>query len=277
MRHLGIVLLLVASLAACKKDKAEEAKPAESAGQVAAVPAAPPAPALPIATPPAAVVETPTPAVVVPPPAPPAPPPAPPVAAAPVAKPTPGVPVRAMQYQRGLIRNARNVWGMTAPVAVFAAQLHQESGWRADVSSPYAHGLAQFTPDTARWIAGAYPDELAFGEMGDKAPFNPDWALRAVVRYDRYLYDRLPSATECDRWAFTLASYNGGHGWVLRDKKLAQQNGLDPSRWWGNVERFSTRAKWAFDENRGYPKRILLLIQPTYMPWGPGVSCAGVG
>ncbi len=272
MRRAGIVLLLLASLAACKKDKAEEGKPAEPAGQVAAVPAAPPPP-VPAAPVSPVVVETPKASGVTPPPQP-APPP---VAAQPVAKPTAGVPARAMQYQRGLIRNARNVWGMTAPIAVFAAQLHQESGWRADVSSPYAHGLAQFTPDTARWIAGAYPDELAFGEMGDKAPFNPDWALRAVVRYDRYLYDRLPSATECDRWAFTLASYNGGHGWVLRDKKLAQQNGLDPARWWGHVERFSTRAKWAFEENRGYPRRILLLIQPTYLSWGPGISCVGVG
>lgn len=180
------------------------------------------------------------------------------------------VPDRARQYQRDLIRNARLVWGLDAPVATFAAQIHQESGWRPDVSSAYAHGLAQFTPATADWIGGLYSD------VGPADPFNPAWALRALVRYDKHLYDRNTAATECDRWAFTLSAYNGGQGWVNRDRKLAAANGADPQRWWGHVEHHSPRAKWAFTENRGYPRRILLVLQPRYLGWGPGVDCSGV-
>lgn len=180
------------------------------------------------------------------------------------------VPDGARHYQRDLVRNARAVWGLDAPIATFAAQIHQESGWRPDVSSKYAHGLAQFTPATADWIGGAYSD------VGAADPFNPSWALRALVRYDKHLYDRNTGASECDRWAFTLSAYNGGQGWVVRDRKLAAAAGADPQRWWGHVERYSGRAKWAITENRGYPRRILLVLQPRYAAWGPAIDCTGV-
>lgn len=182
------------------------------------------------------------------------------------------VPPAARQYQRALISNARFVWGLEAPVAVMAAQVHQESGWRADARSRFANGLTQFTPSTADWISQKFPEDL-----GANQPMNPSWALRALARYDKYLYDRQrTAATECDRWAFTLAAYNGGEGWINRDREMAQKYGASPTRWWGHVEHFSPRARWAFDENRGYPRRILLQRQPPYRIWGPGVDCVGV-
>lgn len=180
-----------------------------------------------------------------------------------------GIPPAARQYQRALIGNARFVWGLEAPVAVFAAQVHQESGWRADARSKFASGLTQFTPATADWISQKFPEDL-----GANQPLNPAWALRALARYDKYLHDRqATAATPCDRWAFTLAAYNGGEGWISRDKRLAQQQGADPTQWWGAVEYFSPRARWAFEENRGYPRRILRVLQPRYRLWGPGVPC----
>ncbi|MDG3784759.1 lytic transglycosylase domain-containing protein, partial [Pseudomonas aeruginosa] len=57
--------------------------------------------------------------------------------------------------------------------------------------------MAQFMPGTAEWIAGLYPAAL-----GTNQPFNPGWALRALVTYDRWLYDRNQASSECDRWAF---------------------------------------------------------------------------
>lgn len=180
------------------------------------------------------------------------------------------IPVAARQYQRALIANARFVWGLNAPVAVMAAQVHQESGWRADAKSKFASGLTQFTRQTADWISEKYADEL-----GDNEPLNPSWALRAMARYDKFLYDRQRTAvTDCDRWAFTLSAYNGGEGWVNRDRALAQRNGAMPNRWWGHVEKHSPRAAWAFKENRDYPRRILLQRQPPYRAWGAGVDCA---
>lgn len=175
----------------------------------------------------------------------------------------------ALPYQRALTGTARQVWGLDAPVAVFGAQIHQESGWRRDARSKFAGGLAQFTPDTATWIGSLYRDEL-----GAADPFNPSWAMRALVRYDKHLFDRVEAAaTPCDRWAFTLSGYNGGSGWVARDRRLAELVGADPGRWWGNVELHSPRADWAMKENRGYPRRILLVLQPAYARWGPGVVC----
>lgn len=181
------------------------------------------------------------------------------------------VPREALQYRSELIRNARVVWGLDAPVATFAAQVHQESRWRADAKSPVgAGGIAQFMPSTATWIGQAYAD------LADADPFNPSWGLRALVTYDQHIWDRTSAATGCDRMAKTLAGYNGGPGWVTRDERLAKANGADPSRWFGQVEHHNAgRSPAAFRENRGYPRRILLELEPAYVEagWGAG-SCA---
>jgi soluble lytic murein transglycosylase-like protein len=166
---------------------------------------------------------------------------------------------------------ARATWGLNAPVATFAAQVHQESGWRPDARSRFAGGLAQFTPDTAEWISQAYA-----GELGANQPFNPAWALRALVRYDLHLWALIRAVSDCDRMAMALAAYNGGLGWVQRDQRLAVAAGADPMRWWGHVERHTARADWAREENRGYPRRILLQLQPRYKAWGLGVLCPAV-
>jgi soluble lytic murein transglycosylase-like protein len=182
------------------------------------------------------------------------------------------VPREALHYRAGLVRNARLVWGLDAPVATFAGQIHQESRWRHEARSAYADGLAQFTPDTVRWIAGAYPSELGAGDA-----FNPAWALRALVRYDRHLWERAPAgAPPCDRMAFVLAGYNGGAGWIARDRAQARAAGADPDRWWGAVERYNAgRAAAFFRENRDYPRLILLAHEPRYVAAGFGAgSCA---
>lgn len=130
-------------------------------------------------------------------------------------------PTQSLKYRNELIRNARAVWGMDGPIAVFAGQIQQESAWRPDVSSAYAHGLAQFTPDTSAWISERYGAEL-----GDNQPFNPSWALRALVRYDYFLHERIRGDRPCDRWAMVLSAYNGGLGWLLRDKRKADRKSV---------------------------------------------------
>jgi len=178
------------------------------------------------------------------------------------------VPRDALRHQRDLTRHARAVWGMDAPVATFAAQIHQESRWRADaVSVAGAQGMAQFMPQTASWISGAY-------RMGEAQPYNTGWALRALVRYDRHLWDRIQAASNCDRMAMSLSAYNGGPGWVARDQKLAAASGSDQLKWFGHVERFNAgRSAANFAENRGYPQRILLTLQPIYTAWGGVIPC----
>lgn len=178
----------------------------------------------------------------------------------------PRAPRESLPYQRDLIRNARAVWGMMAPIATFAGQIHQESTWRADiVSHAGAEGLAQFMPATAKWIAGAYPQEL-----GENQPRNPSWALRGLVRYDKHLWDRQAKwNTECDRMKFTLSDYNGGSGWRMK----RQQRSSDPGSFeiTGIINPGITSGNQR--ENQEYPQRIIHRWQPLYQPWGPGVKC----
>ncbi len=178
------------------------------------------------------------------------------------------IPRAAEQYRRTLVRSAHAEWGLSAPIATFAAQVHQESRWRADARSPVgAQGLAQFMPGTAEWIAGLYPAAL-----GANQPYNAGWALRALVTYDRWLYDRNQASSECDRWAFVLSAYNGGQGWVNRDRRLASASGADQLAWFDSVERFNAgRSAANFRENRNYPRLILLRYERIYLQWGDGV------
>lgn len=74
--------------------------------------------------------------------------------------------------------------------------------------------------------------------------------------------------------AMTLSAYNGGLGWLRRDVRLTKTFGLNPRLWWKHVETVNAgRAKWAIKENRGYPRRILFLLEPLYEKagWGKGV------
>ena len=180
------------------------------------------------------------------------------------------VPQAAQQYRSELVRNARAIWGMEAPVATFAAQVHQESAWKPGaVSHVGAQGLAQFMPTTSAWIAGLYP------ALASNQPYNPSWSLRALVQYDAWIHARVSAATPCDRMAKVLSSYNGGLGWVQRDEALAKRKGLNAAAWWGHVETVNagrSAANWR--ENRDYPRRILQRLEPAYVAagWGAG-SC----
>ena len=103
------------------------------------------------------------------------------------------IPQGALKHRADLTRNARAVWGLDAPVATFAGQVHQESRWRPEAVSPVgAQGIAQFMPATADWIAEAYP------ALADQQPFNPGWGLRALVTYDRHLWERIAKGAQPD-------------------------------------------------------------------------------
>ena len=167
------------------------------------------------------------------------------------------------------------VWGLDAPVAVFAAQIHTESWWRnGTVSSVGAQGLAQFMPSTAKWLPSVVP------ETGTPAPFDPRWSLRACVTYDKYLFDRITARwgkpiTEWNRMAFTMSAYNGGLGWTNRDRTKAAQSGLNPDGWFGNVEQANAgRRASAKRENQRYVRFIMRERQQAYVKagWGRGVT-----
>ena len=172
------------------------------------------------------------------------------------------IPQASARYRLALEREAAARFGLDAPVARLAGQIHLESAWRPNAESAYAQGLSQFTPDTAAWLPGVCPD------IGPPDTWDANWSLRAIACYDHYLYANVSGATECDRWAFTLSSYNGGLGWLNRDRTRASATGADPARWFGNVALSSARASWARAENRAYVRRILLELEPVYIDAG---------
>lgn len=76
------------------------------------------------------------------------------------------IPRAAYQHRDTLIRASRAVWGLDAPVSIFAAQIHTESWWKnSTVSSAGAQGLAQFMPSTAKWLPTVAPEVGAPGAV----------------------------------------------------------------------------------------------------------------
>jgi hypothetical protein len=179
------------------------------------------------------------------------------------------------QYQRELTIFAQREFGLGAPVALMAGQVHQESGWREEVatglvkSSAGAEGLTQFMPATAKWISERYP------ELGSAEPFNPVWSLRAMVKYNKHLYDRGRGHTECDRWWWTLRSYNGGEGHLIAEGRNATDD-LDRNSL-ADACGTARRAKLHCKENVGYPKRITERWEPLYLSagWRGEQTCRG--
>lgn len=174
------------------------------------------------------------------------------------------VPAPAHRHRADLVRAAHSQWGLGAPIAALAAQVHQESGWReAAVSRVGAAGMAQFMPGTAAWWCGLQ------GQAADQCqPTNPTWALRALVGYDYWLYQRTPAHyAPADRLWVALRAYNGGLGhWQAE----ARASGLaSPTR--QQVDAACGRARRAAlhcPENLGYPHRILNVLTPRYTTWG---------
>jgi soluble lytic murein transglycosylase-like protein len=187
------------------------------------------------------------------------------------------IPDNAARYKRDLTRFAQYHFGINAPVAVFAAQIHKESTWNPNAKSPYAEGLTQFTPETVDWVSQKFPVLVA------AEPLNPIWAIQAMLLYDKYLLeqitywgDKTKTLEICDDWSFALSGYNGGYGWVIRDRKLARAaDGYNHNIWKDNVELFTDRSDAARKENRGYPRKILGNLSDLYHKngWGAKIAC----
>ena len=190
------------------------------------------------------------------------------------------VPAKAASYRAELTRAAHSQWGLDAPIAALAAQVHQESGWNpAAVSRVGAAGMAQFMPATAVWWC-----QLNKLTPAQCQPTNATWALRSLAGYDKYLWDRVPSRFDArDRMWVTLRGYNGGLGHWQAEARVAQAGsphprplpegeGVKPTR--RAIDAACGRARRHVShcaENLGYPQRILVLLQPRYAAWGASV------
>lgn len=135
-------------------------------------------------------------------------------------------------------------------------------------SREYGFGLGQLTitaefnnfEEAKTWDKG-----LANWKWEDR--YNANYQLRALVVYMRNLNGRIKGeATNREGYAMTLSAYNGGLGGLLKDRALCgNTRGCDSSKWYGNVEHTSTKAKTAvkgysksfFETNRGYVEEVM--------------------
>lgn len=177
-------------------------------------------------------------------------------------------------YRGIIIRSAYRIHGPGAPIAALAAQVRQESGFKPDATSWVgAQGLTQFMPGTATDIARQYPADCAPAN-----PLSPQWA---VTCRDRLMHQLVLGSSvalagkgvdECSVWAFAFRGYNGGPGWMRRDRQLAAARGLNPNDWHAVRNLNAGRRESAHRENREYPERIFR-YEPLYSSWGRTLGC----
>jgi len=109
------------------------------------------------------------------------------------------------------------------------AQAFQESGLNQGVRSPAgAVGIMQLLPSTAADKNVGIPDIEDL-----ESNIHAGAKYMALLR-DTYFNE--PGLAEKDRLAFLWAAYNAGPNKVRRLRKKASEMGLDPNRWFFNVE-----------------------------------------
>jgi len=150
--------------------------------------------------------------------------------------------------------------GLTRHRSLLAAQIELESAWDCEARSRHAAGCAQFTePTWAQYSVEVRPS-------CDGMPrTDPECAFRAQSLYmKRLLHLYRMSASRREQEALALAAYNGGSGWIRREKRRCKRDSrCSPNRWFGHVEDHCLRSEWACRVNRDYPVRISRL-EPKY-------------
>jgi membrane-bound lytic murein transglycosylase MltF len=110
---------------------------------------------------------------------------------------------------------------------MLAAQGYQESQLNQGAKSPVgAIGVMQVMPATGKELG-----------VGDIQKIEPN--IHAGAKYmDQLMTKFFPDANfnELNRTLFAFASYNCGPGNVSKMRKAAEKQGLDPDKWFNNVE-----------------------------------------
>jgi membrane-bound lytic murein transglycosylase MltF len=111
---------------------------------------------------------------------------------------------------------------------LMVAQGYQESQLNQNAKSQVgAIGIMQVMPATGKDL-----------KVGDITQIEPN--IHAGVKYMRFMIDQYykdEPMTDMDKALFTFASYNAGPARIQTLRKQAAAQGLDPNKWFNNVER----------------------------------------
>lgn len=115
------------------------------------------------------------------------------------------------------------------PSQLLLAQAYQESGLDQSAIGPLgAVGIMQVLPTTAADPSIGIPDVSTLEDN-----------VHAGVKYMEFLRRRYfsgPAIESEDRLLLALAAYNAGPSRILPLRQVAAERGLDPNRWFGNME-----------------------------------------
>ncbi len=143
-------------------------------------------------------------------------------------------------------------WRLLAAIAWQESRFDQRAHNRSG-----ATGLFQIKPKTAAEPYVGIPDV--------KGPKNARNNVHAGVKYLTWIkgryFDVIPEMEEKDRIRMTLAAYNAGPRNVIRARRRATEMGLDPNRWFRNVE----LAMWAMRKRE--PVRYVSQINQSYLSY----------
>jgi len=212
------------------------------------------------------------------------------------AKPLPKIPANAEKLMPDVIAAIDEVWPDMPMRSYFPAQIEQESCitlthskcWnpRAELktSREYGFGLGQLTK---AWRADGSLRFDAWAEVKTQHPslrgwdwedrYNPRLQIMAIVVKNKVNWGSIKweTADLDNKMAFLATFYNGGN--PIKDRNLCLNTaGCDPTRWWGNVEKYSIKSKTPLKEygnrslfqiSREYPVKVLRERRPKYVPY----------
>lgn len=211
--------------------------------------------------------------------------------------PTRALPAGAIRYAPVLVAQQRQAWPAAPEPWTLAGLVEQESCpslksrqcWnpKAELKTPreYGFGLGQITiaykADHSERFNRFSEIKRSYASLADwrwEDRYDPARQLTAMVETTHTLWRHVPPAHDgTAQWAFTLASYNGGLGGLLRDRRFcANSAGCDPTRWFGHIETHSLKSRaphpayggqsW-FSINRGYVRHVLQERREKYRPF----------
>ncbi len=210
--------------------------------------------------------------------------------------PLPKIPDRAVELMPSVIQAIDDIWPDMPQRSYFPAQIEAESCitlthskcWnpRAELktSREYGFGLGQIT---IAYNANGTERFNVFTEVKRQHPDLKNWAwedrynpllqIKAIVVKNKVNWNSIKweTADLDNKMAFLATFYNGGS--PAKDRTLCINTaGCDPSKWWGNVELYSTKSKVKlkeygnrslFEISREYPTKVLRTKRPKYIPY----------